>query len=290
MNSNKQNSRSRLIVGCGYLGQRVADRWLQSGSSVFAITRSSTNAKNLSAGGIHPIIGDVTTADGLPEAIRDLPEVDTVLWAVGFDRSAHASYRDVHVNGLLRTLQQIPNKPRVVFISSTGVWGEETNEVDESTPASPTREAGVVLLEAETALRSHPKGPGVVLRLAGIYGPGRLPRLSDIQENKPIAADPDSWLNLIHVDDAASVICDISELPVPKSLYIVSDTTPIRREQWYSSLAEFTNSPRPRWATNSRLRGGNKRVNSDHVWRDTKKQPKHPNSIDAMRTLLQKSS
>ena len=141
MNSNKQNSRSRLIVGCGYLGQRVADRWLQSGSNVFAITRSSTNAKNLSAGGIHPIIGDVTTADGLPEAIRDLPEVDTVLWAVGFDRSAHASYRDVHVKGLLRTLQQIPNKPRVVFISSTGVWGEETNEVDESTPASPTREA-----------------------------------------------------------------------------------------------------------------------------------------------------
>ena len=58
MNSNKQNSRSRLIVGCGYLGQRVADRWLQSGSNVFAITRSSTNAKNLSAGGIHPTRGE----------------------------------------------------------------------------------------------------------------------------------------------------------------------------------------------------------------------------------------
>lgn len=289
MNSKRQNSRSRLIVGCGYLGQRVADRWIQSGSNVFATTRSLTNAKILSAGGIHPIIGDVTTPDGLPEAIRDLPEVDTVLWAVGFDRNANASYHDVHVNGLLHVLQQIPNNPRVVFTSSTGVWGEEAEVVDESTPASPTREAGVVLLEAETALRMHPKGPGVVLRLAGIYGPGRLPRLNDIRENKPIAADPDSWLNLIHVDDAASVICDISELPAPKSLYVVSDTTPIRREHWYSSLAEFTKSPCPRWATDSRLRGGNKRVNSDHVWRDTQKQPQYPNAIDAMRTLLQKS-
>ena len=238
----------------------LASVWIQR----FCYHPSSTNAKNLSAGGIHPIIGDVTTADGLPEAIRDLPEVDTVLWAVGFDRSAHASYRDVHVNGLLRTLQQIPNKPRVVFISSTGVWGEETNEVDESTPASPTREAGVVLLEAETLSGAIQRGRALFFgSLASTDLAGC--RLSDIQENKPIAADPDSWLNLIHVDDAASVICDISELPAPKSLYIVSDTTPIRREHWYSSLAELTNSPRPRWATNSRLRGGNKRVNSDHV-------------------------
>ena len=288
----RSNSPSRLIVGCGYLGQRVARRWLQSGSTVFATTRSSANAQLLASADIHPIIGDVTAADGSPASIRNLPEVGTVLWAVGFDRDAHASYYDVHVEGLLRILQQTPNNPRVIFISSTGVWGNETTEdVDESTPTNPTREAGQVLLEAEATLGKHFKGPGVVLRLAGIYGPGRLPRLSDIRGNKPIPADPDSWLNLIHVDDAASVICDIAEFPSPKSLYVVSDNNPIRRKEWYSSLAEFTNSPPPRWAAEAtRLRGGNKRVNSSCIWNDLQKQPDHPIAIDAMKVLLQQSS
>ena len=292
MNRRKSKNPSRLIVGCGYLGQRVAHRWLQSGSTVFATTRSAANAQILSAADIHPIIGDVTAADGSPERLQGLPEVDTVLWAVGFDKDANASYHDVHVGGLLRVLEQTPNNPRVIFISSTGVWGNEaTDDVDESTPACPTREAGQVLLEAEAALGKHPKGPGVVLRLAGIYGPGRLPRVTDIRENKPIPADPDSWLNLIHVDDAVSVICDVSELPSPENLYVVSDTTPLRRKEWYSSLAEFTNSPPPRWAAEApRMRGGNKRVNSSCIWKDLQKQPHHPNAIDAMKILLQQSS
>ncbi len=292
MNRRKSKNPSRLIVGCGYLGQRVAHRWLQSGSTVFATTRSAANAQILSAADIHPIIGDVTAADGSPERLQGLPEVDTVLWAVGFDKDANASYHDVHVGGLLRVLEQTPNNPRVIFISSTGVWGNEaTDDVDESTPACPTREAGQVLLEAEATLGKHPKGPGVVLRLAGIYGPGRLPRVTDIRENKPIPADPDSWLNLIHVDDAVSVICDVSELPSPENLYVVSDTTPLRRKEWYSSLAEFTNSPPPRWAAEApRMRGGNKRVNSSCIWKDLQKQPHHPNAIDAMKILLQQSS
>ena len=292
MNRRKSKNPSRLIIGCGYLGQRVAHRWLQSGSTVFATTRSAANAQILSAADIHPITGDVTAADGSPERIQGLPEVDTVLWAVGFDKDANASYHDVHVGGLLRVLEQIPNNPRVIFISSTGVWGNEaTDDVDESTPACPTREAGQVLLEAEATLGKHPKGPGVVLRLAGIYGPGRLPRVTDIRENKPIPADPDSWLNLIHVDDAVSVICDISELPSPENLYVVSDTTPLRRNEWYSSLAKFTNSPPPRWAAKApRMRGGNKRVNSSCIWKDLQKQPHHPNAIDAMKILLQQSS
>ncbi len=292
MTSRRLNNPSRLIVGCGYLGQRVARRWIQSGSTVFAITRSPANAEMLSAENIHPIIGDVTAADGSPKSLRDLPEVDTVLWSVGFDRSADASYHDVHVTGLLHILEKIPNTPRVIFISSTGIWGNETaDDVDESTPACPTREAGRVLLEAEAALEKHPKGPGVALRLAGIYGPDRLPRVTDIVENKPIPANPESWLNLIHVDDAASVICDITEVPSPESLYVVSDTTPIRRKDWYSSLAQLTNSPPPRWAAEAtRLRGGNKRVNSSRIWNAIQKRPDHPNAIDAMRTLLRESS
>jgi nucleoside-diphosphate-sugar epimerase len=196
------------------------------------------------------------------------------------------------VKGLLRILDQIPNNPRVIFISSTGVWGTETaEEVNESTPAHPTREAGRTLLTAETSLSRHPKGPGVVLRLAGLYGPDRLPRLQDVRENNPIPADPDSWLNLIHVDDAAAVICDIAELPSPQELYAVSDMNPLRRYDWYSALAEFTNSSPPRWAAEAtKSRGGNKRINAHRIWNDLNSQPRYPNAIEAMQTILQEST
>ncbi len=285
------NGTARLIIGCGFLGERVAKRWLGSGSTVFATTRNQTRAKQLAKASIHPIIGDVTTSSESPSWLQKLPEVDTVLWSVGFDRNAHANYYDVHVTGLLRVLDQLPNNPRVIFISSTGIWGTETaEEVDESTPACPTREAGRTLLTAETSLSGHPKGPGIVLRLAGLYGPDRLPRLKDVRENNPIPANPNSWLNLIHVDDAAAVICDIAELPSPEKLYAVSDMKPLRRYDWYSALAEFTNSPPPQWATEAtKGRGGNKRINARRIWEDLNSQPHYPDAIEAMRLILQES-
>ena len=286
----KMNKATRLIIGCGYLGERVARRWLHTDSTVFATTRSQTKAQLLLNANIRPIVGDVTSNKGSPNCFQNLPEVDTILWSVGFDRNAHASYHDVHVAGLLRILDQIPNEPRVIFISSTGVWGTETaEEVSESTPACPTREAGKTLLTAENTLGNHPKGPGVVLRLAGIYGPDRLPRLNDIRANKPIPADPASWLNLIHVDDAATVVCEIAELPSPAKLYAVADMKPLRRDDWYQALAKFTNSPSPQWTAESTAgRGGNKRVNASRVWNALHRQPHYPNAIEAMRLLLQK--
>lgn len=292
MMTENSNETARLIIGCGFLGERVAQRWLGSGSTVFATTRNTTKAKQFAKANIQPIIGDVTTSSGSPNYFRKLPAVDTVLWSVGFDRNAHADYYDVHVTGLLRVLDQLPNNPRVIFISSTGIWGTETaEEVDESTPACPTREAGRTLLTAETSLSRHPKGPGIVLRLAGLYGPDRLPRLQDVRENNPIPADPYSWLNLIHVDDAAAVICDIAELSAPERLYAVSDMKPLRRYDWYSALAEFTNSPPPQWAAEAtKGRGGNKRINARRIWEDLNSQPYYPNAIEAMRLILQESS
>ena len=71
MTRRKSDNPSRLIVGCGYLGQRVARRWIQSGSTVFATTRSAANADILSSENILPIIGDVTAAEGSPEILQE---------------------------------------------------------------------------------------------------------------------------------------------------------------------------------------------------------------------------
>jgi nucleoside-diphosphate-sugar epimerase len=274
----------RLIVGCGYLGTRVARRWCDRGDRVWALTRSAARAALLRPLGIEPIVADVTK----PSTIRDLPDVATVFWAVGFDRTSGASHRDVHVTGLARVLDALPGRPRPILSSSTGVWGDEDGRVvTEDTPAHPTREAGAVLLEAEHLLRSHRLGPGVALRFAGLYGPDRLPRIADLQAGRPLPADPESWLNLVHVDDAAQVVCAVADAADPRPLYVVSDGRPVRRGEWYGHIARIIGCPPPTWDTTApRTRGADKRVDPALLFRDLPLALAHPDAMAAMGDLL----
>jgi nucleoside-diphosphate-sugar epimerase len=274
---------AKLVVGCGYLGLRVARLWRDAGARVLALTRSPDRATALAAEGIEPVLGDVTTPGGLPA----LPGVDTLFWGVGFDRTAGATYRDVHVTGLGRVLDTVPGDPRVVFSSSTGVWGTDDGAVvDEATPAQPAREAGRVLLEAEALLHARTGDRGTALRFAGLYGPGRLPRLDDLKAGRPIAADPDSWLNLVHVDDAARIVVAVAAAPHARQLYVVSDGHPVRRRDWYAHLAARTGSPPPSFDTAAeRTRGADKRVDPSLLFRDIPLTLAYPDSfrgIDAI--------
>lgn len=284
---------ARLVVGCGYLGERVARRWLDRGDRVVAVTRSSARAETLAAAGIEPLILDVAAeSPGWEQLFGDRgPGVATIFWAVGFDRSGGTSYHDVHVAGLEKLLTSAFTggaQPRVIFSSSTGVWGDERGGiVSEVTPPDPSREAGRTLVAAEHLLAAQPAGPGTALRFAGLYGPGRLPRLADLRENRPIAADPESWLNLVHVDDAALVVARVADTPAPRPLYVVSDGTPVRRRDWYSRLAALIQAPPPRWDQSApRSRGGDKRVDSSLVWADLGISPAWPDALAALPELV----
>jgi len=288
-----RSAATRLIVGCGYLGTRVARRWLAAGDRVFGITRSLARGAELAAIGITPIVCDVTAGPESSswETLRALPPFDTVFWAVGFDRASGTTHRDVHVTGLARLLDALAGSPRVILSSSTGVWGDEGGGVvTEDTPTNPSREAGHVLVEAESLLRSHAKGPGVALRFAGLYGPDRLPRLDDLRAGRPIAADPESWLNLIHIDDAAAVVCAVAAAAAPRPLYVVSDGHPVLRRDWYGHLAAITGSPSPTWDSSlPRARGADKQVDPALLFRDLPIALAHPDPLRGIEAVMQGS-
>jgi len=257
---------------------------------VFGITRSPARAAELAAIGITPVVYDVTNDLNSPpsETLRELPPFDTVFWAVGFDRTSGTTHRDVHVAGLARLLDALQGSPRVILSSSTGVWGDEGGGVvTEETPTNPSREAGHVLVEAESLLRSHAKGPGVALRFAGLYGPDRLPRLDDLRSGRPIAADPESWLNLIHIDDAAAVVCAVAAAATPGPLYVVSDGHPVLRRDWYGHLAAIIGSPSPHWEPSlPRARGADKRVDPALLFRDLSIPLAHPDPLRGIEEVL----
>ena len=238
----------KLVCGCGYLGERVARKWVESGNDVWVTTRSATRADELSRAGFHPLVVDVTHPFTLPV---DLSDLDTVLWAVGFDRSSHQSIEDVYVEGLRNVLAALPSKVnRFIFISSTGVYGQSNGVwVDEQARCLPTRPGGRAYVIAEDLLAKHETGKRrVILRLAGIYGPQRIPKLAAVRAGELIESPQNGFLNLIHIDDAVQVVLAAERYAMPPALFVVADGRPVLRGDFYCELARLLKAPPPKFA------------------------------------------
>jgi nucleoside-diphosphate-sugar epimerase len=241
----------RLIFGCGYLGQRVARRWRQQGDEVFAVTRSASRAAELELLGLHAVVADVT----VPASLSNLAYADTVLYAVGHDRSAVPSIESVFAGGLRHVLSAIARDTRsFIYISTTGVYGDASGKwVDESSPPAPEREGGRASLAAEHVLGQSPLAPrSVILRLAGLYGPQRIPFLNKLRAGDPIPAAVHGWLNLIHVEDAAAAVIAadlVRARPLSGGPIVlnVSDGQPVQRLDYYREVARLIGAPPPRF-------------------------------------------
>ncbi len=226
----------RLVIGCGYLGERVARLWRGAGDEVYATTRGQ-RADALAEAGLRPLTLDVTAE---PPAVA-LPVVDTIVFAVGRDRQSGATMADIHVKGLRAVLDALPAPTgRVIYVSSTGVYGQDDGEwVDEESACEPAHDGGRACLSGERILFDHPRGrDAIALRLAGLYGPGRVPLSTDVAAGRPIAGSPDAYLNLIHVADAASaVVAAAASRPGTGPIYVVSDGHPAPRGEYVQHLA-----------------------------------------------------
>jgi len=240
----------RLIIGCGYLGGRVARAWLERGDTVWALTRSRDGFRRFEQLGIQPLLGDVTQ----PASLESLPECDTVLHAVGFDRNAGPSKREVYVDGLEHVLDRtIDRCARFLHVSSTSVYGQQAGEdVDENSVCQPEHESGLICVAAEQAvigrLEESRRTSGSVLRLAGIYGPDRLlSRIDALREGRALPGPADAWLNLIHVDDAVRAVIAAADAATLQQVYLVSDDRPVRRRDYYARLASLVKASTPKF-------------------------------------------
>ena len=233
---------STLIVGCGYLGRRVGRLLSDRGDRVFGTARSDSRAAEIADWGIEPVLADVLN----PGSIR-LPATDRLLYCVGFDRTAGVPMRTVYVEGLRNVLDRLPNAVgRFAYASSTGVYGQDDGGwVDEDSPTEPRHEAGKVCLEGEETARAW--GPAIVVRFSGLYGPGRVLRKAAIERREPIVGDPRKFLNVIHIDDAATATIAALDRGEPGRVYLASDDRPVERSEYYARVAECLGASPPRF-------------------------------------------
>jgi nucleoside-diphosphate-sugar epimerase len=205
-----------LIAGCGWLGEALGVALARRGDLVWGLRRRAAGL----APELRPIAADLDDA----RSLTDLPTtLDAVVFAAAPESSDEDSYRRTYGRGLanlLRTLSESgarrpgdSARPRVVLLSSTSVYGQTAGEwVDESSPTEPTDFRGrLVLAGEETLLTSG--FPCAVLRLGGLYGPGRESLIDAVRDGRAtLSPGPARFTNRIHRDDAVGAIVHLLAL------------------------------------------------------------------------------
>ncbi|MEI2414772.1 NAD-dependent epimerase/dehydratase family protein [Orrella sp. JC864] len=233
-----------LIAGCGDVGLRAAGLLAARGAQLWGLRRRVPEPGAAPAGmrWIAADLRDPATLGALPEGITRLAYLPTP------QARSVAAYTEIFLHGLRNLLRALDASAlrRTVLVSSTAVYGEHHGDwVDEATAPAPAGANGHVLLQAEQWLARQP-GSHVVLRLAGLYGPGRGWLLERLRRGQ--AAAPrhrPHWANRIHVQDAAGALAHLLLHPCPQPCYIGCDDTPLPLHELYGALAALVGGPEP---------------------------------------------
>jgi nucleoside-diphosphate-sugar epimerase len=283
-----------LIVGCGYVGLPLGVELARQSHEVFGLRRSAAAEQELKTAGIHPLFADITKLDELKKLPRDFD------WVVNCTASGGGSaddYRQIYLEGNCNLVSWLADSPpkKFIYTSSTSVYGQNDGSlVTEKSPVEPDTDMAKVLVEAEKLLleaaggsrgRSPPqkKFPAVILRVAGIYGPGRGHWLKQFLKNEArIEGDGARFLNMIHRDDVVGCIIAALENGLASEIYNAVDDEPVSQIDFFQWLAASLGKLPPPSVSEDvqtvRKRGAtNKRASNHRLKTELGYQFKHPN-------------
>lgn len=227
-----------LILGCGYVGERLA-RSLQG--DVRCLTGRAASADRLRSMGLAAVACDFD-AELPPVELGDTP---LAFYMIPPPRDSSSDDR------LRRWLGALHSSPRrIVYLSTTAVYGDAGGaEVDETTPPAPTQRRGHARLDAEVALMEHARRRGVewvILRVPGIYGPGRLP-LERIARRLPMLRESEAGPgNRIHVADLVLACLAAGTRPEAAGrVYNVGDGDHASTTTYLRTVARLAGLPEP---------------------------------------------
>jgi nucleoside-diphosphate-sugar epimerase len=249
--SHPLTGKSLAVFGAGYVGFALAHRARSLGLVVHALTRNTDTATLLRESEIPTVVADLSSHDWHER----MPPADFVVNCVSSSGGGAAGYEHSYVRGtesIVDWLKTHQKTDTLVYTSSTSVYPQSGGVVDEFSPVEPAEGTARILLEAENRVRSafalHACRRAFVLRLAGIYGPGRHHLLDQLRDGvAPLPGKGDHQLNLIHRDDIVSAILAALQAPTANEMDTlnVCDDGPAPKCEVVAWLAQRIGVPYP---------------------------------------------
>ncbi len=232
----------KVIFGCGYLGRRVAHACLRQGAPVTGVVRTLSSAAALRAAGIPSLVLDLDQPLTSPLMLQDRE-------LFYFAPPPRQGTEETRVRRLIASFAQYGMPRRLVYLSTTGVYGDCAGAwVDETRTANPQVDRARRRWSGEQQFRAWSRASGgelVILRVAGIYGPGKLP-LARLQRGEPTVQESEApYTNRIHIDDLVQVCLAAMARGGDGEVYNVSDGAPGNMTDYFNRVADWAGLPRP---------------------------------------------
>lgn len=189
------------ILGCGWYGKALAISLIQKGITVNGSTTSAEKLEQLAIDGIIPYLVQFDTDNQNFDPVFFESDVLVICIPPKFRKGETTAYLP-KIRRIINTILQYQIK-KVIYISSTAVYGDHNLEVNELTDPQPDTESGAILLDAEKLFRHETLFKTAIIRFGGLVGPGRHPgRFFAGKTNIPNGLAP---INLIHQLDCTGI-------------------------------------------------------------------------------------
>lgn len=199
------------IIGCGYVGKAIADYWCHELG--FFVTATTTTPENVATLEDHAQRVEVVRGNDPVGLLSVLQDQETVLLSVGARNADVNVYEEIYLHTaqtLVSVLKQAPTVRQLIYTGSYAVYGDKDGAwVDESSPVAPANENGQILARTEQVLLSATSDDlhVCILRLGGIYGPGReLVKIFGRVAGTTRPGNGYDATNWIHLDDIVGAI------------------------------------------------------------------------------------
>ena len=238
-----------LIIGCGYVGLPLGVALARAGHEVLGVRRGAEGAEELRAQGITPVIADITRREDLEKIPGPF---DWIINTVSSTKGGAEEYRAVYLDATRQIIAWLSARPpqKYLYTSSTSVYAQTDGAwVTEASPTEPKGETSRVLVETEQLLQRAAREtnfPAIVLRVAGIYGPGRGHLFQQyLRDEARLAGDGSRLINMIHREDVVRAALAALERGRPGEFYNVADDEPVTQREFFNWLAEQLQKPLP---------------------------------------------
>ncbi len=261
-----------LIVGCGYVGTALGTELVKAGHEVWGLRRDPVACQSLEKLAIKPIRANFLK----PAELKNLPSADTIIFCQA-PSAKNDEYKTTYLDGTKNILDVYSKNSaikKVLLISSTSVYAisdgswvnEETDPTEANHADAESQENAKVLLAQEKAVLESGH-PALVLRLSGIYGPGRN-RVKSILEGRVTPTMGSLFMNRIHLVDIVRAIRLLLERGQAGQIYLGADDHPSTHSEFYSWLFEKLGKDVPKHSEEAVTLNGhaaNKRVSNEKL-------------------------